>query len=95
MKKQLLFAAMLTLTAAPAAAQIFDINQTETVSSDLDLAMYELNSLIETSITKIQATYDIIKQKDPENSVLSALDYNLQLIKEIETEAQSKYELVL
>lgn len=92
MKKQLLFAAMLTLAAAPASAQFLNDDTSETVETSLEQAMYNLIDSIDTSVLKLQETYNIIQQKDPENSMLSALEYNIQLLKGIKTKAQSKYD---
>ncbi len=96
MRKHLLFAAMLTLGAAPVVASNAMVT-VQTVASDdaevtVDEAYEALQKAIETAITKIDETYAIIETKFPDSYVLESLKYNKELIQSIATEAASKKE---
>ncbi len=91
MRKHLLFAAMLTLGAAPVVASNAMVT-VQTVASDdaevtVDEAYEALQKAIETAITKIDETYAIIEQKFPDSYVLESLKYNKELIEGISKDA--------
>ncbi len=96
MRKHLLFAAMLTLGAAPVfatqtAATCYAVAAEEETSTAATEAEYEaLQSAITDAIAKIDEMSKSIAEKYPESEVLGSLEYTKSALQEMSAEAKTK-----